>query len=152
MKTLVLSVLSVLVVFGFTYRPSSEVYWETNFEQAVKEAKKNDKKLLVNFTGSDWCGWCKKLDAEVFSKPEFAEYAKENLILVKLDFPKRKQLPQAEQEQNIKLARKYKVGGFPAILIMDTEENVILETGYQYGGAEKYIKHLEAAIKDSEKN
>jgi protein disulfide-isomerase len=148
MKTLGLSVLSILVFFGFAYRPNTELYWETNFEQAIKEAKKNDKKLLVNFTGSDWCGWCKKLDAEVFSKPEFAEYAKENLILVKLDFPKRKQLPQAEQEQNIQLARKYKVKGFPAILIMDAEENVILETGYQYGGVEKYIEHLETAIKN----
>jgi protein disulfide-isomerase len=152
MKTLGLSVLSILVLFGFAYRPNAELYWETNFEQAIKEAKKNDKKLLVNFTGSDWCGWCKKLDAEVFSKPEFAEYAKENLILVKLDFPKRKQLPQAEQEQNNKLVRKYKVKGFPAILLMDVEENVILETGYQYGGVAKYIEHLAAAIKDSEKN
>ncbi|MCU0445523.1 MAG: thioredoxin family protein [Microscillaceae bacterium] len=152
MKILAIAVLSVFVMFGFSYRPTTELYWETNFELAVKDAKKSDKKLLVNFTGSDWCGWCKKLDADVFSKPEFAEYAKENLVLVKLDFPKRKQLPQAEQEQNLKLARKYKVKGFPAILIMDADENVILETGYQYGGVNKYIEHLEAAIQESKKN
>ena len=62
--------------------------WENNLENAIQQAKKENKAVLVNFTGSDWCSWCKRLSAEVFQQKEFEDYAKENLVLVMLDFPK----------------------------------------------------------------
>lgn len=136
----------VLMLFTLTSQAQT---WETNYAEAVTKAKKENKTLLLDFTGSDWCGWCIKLDREVFSKKEFQAYAQENLVMVKLDFPRRKQLPEAEQTQNQKLAGKYGVQGLPTILLLDKNEKLLLQTGYQRGGPEKYVKHLEAAIKKS---
>jgi len=122
---------------------SDELSWYINLEEAVKVAQEENKNILVNFTGSDWCGWCIKLDTEVFSQSEFGEYADENLILVKLDFPRKKQLPMDEQEYNYGLSRKYGVRGFPTILLLDSDGNLVRQTGYQPGGAESYIKHID---------
>ena len=126
----------------------SDITWTTDFAQALKDAKKDKKLLLVDFTGSDWCGWCIRLDNEVFSKEEFAKYAEKNLVLVKIDFPKRKAQSSEEKARNNKLAQKYGVQGLPTILLMDADEKVILQTGYQPGGPEAYIKHLEDARKN----
>lgn len=134
----------VLMAFVATSQAQT---WETNYAEAVSKAKKENKTLLLDFTGSDWCGWCIKLDREVFSKKEFQEYAQKNLVLVKLDFPRRKQLPQTEQTQNQKLAGKYGVQGLPTILLLDKNEKLIAQTGYQRGGAKKYVEHLEAQIR-----
>ncbi len=94
--------------------------WLTDLKAAQDEAKTNGKLLLLNFTGSDWCGWCIKLDREVFSKPEFKDYAAKNLILVELDFPRGKELSPAEKKQNYELAEQYQVEGFPTIIVLDT--------------------------------
>ena len=90
MKRLILtSFLSVLFIIGCsTDSVGDNLEWETNLEKAIKKAKQENKTILVNFTGSDWCIWCKRLTDEVFSKSEFEDYAKEKLILVKLDFPR----------------------------------------------------------------
>jgi len=122
---------------------SDTLSWYINLEEAVKVAKEENKNILVNFTGSDWCVWCMRLTDEVFSKDEFGKYANENLVLVKLDFPRKKQLPQNEQEYNNGLAQKFGIRGFPTILLMDSDGNVVRQTGYQQGGAENYIKHIE---------
>ncbi len=127
--------------------PSFAQTWETDYEAAVAKAKAENKTLLLNFTGSDWCGWCVRLKREVFSQEAFIDYADENLVLVTLDFPKRKQLSEAEQKQNRDLANKHGIRGFPTILLLDAEQNVLLNTGYRQGGPEEYVKHLEAAIK-----
>lgn len=128
---------------------SGSVEWETNYKEAVAKAKKENKQLLLNFTGSDWCGWCIKLDREVFSKEEFQTYAKDNLVLVKLDFPRKKVISQAEKTQNYGLQNKYDIKGYPSILLLNPSEKLILRTGYQDGGAENYVNHLEKAISKS---
>lgn len=120
--------------------------WITNYESAFVQAKKEGKHVLINFTGSDWCGWCKKLDAEVFSQPKFKEYAAKNLVLLKLDFPKRTPQSQEEKIQNQKLAQQFGVRGFPTIIIARSNQQVVLRTGYQAGGVDKYIQHLDRAI------
>lgn len=120
--------------------------WESNYQKALKRAKQEHKPILVNFTGSDWCGWCIKLKREVFSQENFKEYAKKNLVLLTLDFPKKKTLPSWEQNQNQKLAQKYGVKGFPTVLLLDNNEKLLFQTGYQRGGAENYIKHLKKNI------
>lgn len=125
----------------------TEAEWIEDYDVALQQAGEQDKVVLINFTGSDWCGWCKKLVSEVFSKPEFADYANENLVLLKLDFPTTfKQLPQEIQAKRLQLQEKYGVKGYPTILLTDSQGDVIAQTGYQEGGAGEYVKHLQALI------
>jgi protein disulfide-isomerase len=116
--------------------------WLTDPKQAQEQAKADKKLILVDFTGSDWCGWCIKLDREVFSKPEFQEYAKANLVLLEVDFPRGRQLPAAEQERNSELAQKYGIQGFPTIVVLDGEGKQVGELGYTPGGPAAFIAEL----------
>jgi thioredoxin-related protein len=98
--------------------------WLDDYHKAQQEAKTSNKLLLLNFTGSDWCGWCIKLDKDVFSQAEFKEYASKNLVLLELDFPwpgrARWQEQAAElKKQNQDLARQYDVHGFPTLIVLD---------------------------------
>ncbi|MBI2441958.1 MAG: thioredoxin family protein, partial [Lentisphaerae bacterium] len=98
-------------------------------------------------TGSDWCGWCIKLDKEVFSKNEFKVFAKDHLVLFVADFPSRKKLPAATRAQNEQLAQTYGIEGYPTVLLLDAAGEVIARTGYQSGGAAAYVKHLKELLK-----
>lgn len=121
--------------------------WETDFELAKKRAKEENKSILIDFTGSDWCGWCIKLNKEVFSTPEFQEYAAKKLIMVELDFPKKKELPAKLKEQNDKLQEEYKIEGFPTVILLNSRGKEVARTGYQDGGPAKYIEHLKELLK-----
>ena len=120
--------------------------WIEDIEAAQEMAKAKNRPILVNFTGSDWCGWCKRLDREVFSQNEFASFAKENLVLLKVDFPKYRKLSKEKMRQNYAFANKYGVMGYPTIYLMDSSGRTILKTGYVPGGAERYIQHLTEAM------
>ena len=120
--------------------------WMTDFEAARKQAAEEEKPILIDFSGSDWCGWCIKLDKEVFSKKAFKSYAEENLVLFLADFPRQKELPEETVEQNRKLAEQYGVRGFPTILLVDAEGEVLARTGYRRGGPDKYVEHLKKLI------
>ncbi len=120
--------------------------WETDFDKAAALAKESGRYLLADFSGSDWCGWCVKLDREVFSKKEFKKYAKENLVLALIDFPRSKPQSKKEKERNAALARKYGVKGFPAVLVFSPQGELVGRTGYQPGGAEAYVQHLREMI------
>jgi len=120
--------------------------WESNLEQAIEQAKKENKAVLVNFTGSDWCIWCKRLSSEVFQQTAFEDYAKDSLVLVMLDFPKNIDQPAETQEYNRTLAQKYGIQGFPTILIFNDQGKLVAQTGYQPGGPEKYIKHIQSYL------
>ena len=122
---------------------SAKPGWLTDFKQAQAEAKANNKLMLVDFTGSDWCGWCIKLDKEVFAKPEFQEYAKKNLVLMEVDFPRRKTLSAEQKIQNQELAARHGVQGFPTIVVLDAEGKQIAELGYTPGGAAAFIAELD---------
>ena len=121
--------------------------WETDFEVAKKRAKEENKEILADFTGSDWCGWCIKLKKEVFDQPEFQEYAKKHLIMLELDFSHGKKLPAKETEQNEKLSQEFKVEGFPTILLMNSKGKEVGRTGYQPGGPAKYVEHVKELLK-----
>ncbi|MGO8749967.1 MAG: thioredoxin family protein [Thermoguttaceae bacterium] len=121
--------------------------WQTNFETAKAKAKAEKKLLLVDFTGSDWCGWCIKLKNEVFDKEEFQTQAPKQFVLVEADFPSQKKLPAELKAQNDKLAKKYAIRGFPTILLLDAEGAVVAQTGYRSDGPEKYMQHLADFIK-----
>ncbi|HEX7260216.1 MAG TPA: thioredoxin family protein [Luteolibacter sp.] len=121
--------------------------WETDLEVAKKRAKDEKKEILVDFTGSDWCGWCIRLKKEVFDQPEFQEYAKKHLIMVELDFPRKKKLPAKETAENEKLSQEFKVDGFPTVLLLNERGKEIGRTGYQKGGPANYVEHLKGLLK-----
>lgn len=89
--------------------------WYTDINKVYELSKKSNKPVFAFFTGSDWCGWCHKLEKAVFSKPGFQQWAKSNVILLEVDFPRKKELPQALAEQNNGLQNFFQVQGFPTI-------------------------------------
>ncbi len=121
--------------------------WTQNYDQALAEAKKTGKILLIDFTGSDWCPWCIKLDQEVFRQKAFKDFADANLVLMMADFPRSKKIPENLQSQNQTLAERFGVQGFPTVILLKSDGSKIGQTGYQPGGAEAYVRHLRELIK-----
>jgi thiol-disulfide isomerase/thioredoxin len=118
--------------------------WYTDLDEAKAVAAKENKPLLVDFTGSDWCSYCIKLHAEVFDKPEFEAFAK-NYVLVELDFPNKKPQPPEEKAKNKATQAKFGVSGFPTVLLLDakTGEAYGRQSGYGPGsGPKAYIEKL----------
>jgi thioredoxin-related protein len=120
--------------------------WMTDFAAAKIIAAAEQKPLLLDFTGSDWCGWCIKLDKEVFSQKVFKEFATDNLVLVELDFPRGKEQSEDLKAQNKALSEKYGIRGFPTILVLSPEGELIEKTGYQRGGPEAYVAHIKEIL------
>ena len=122
----------------------AESAWLNDYKKAQEEAKANNKLLLLNFTGSDWCGWCIKFDKEVWSQPQFKDYARDNLVLVELDFPRRKAQPAEVKKQNVQLAQEYEVLGFPTIVVLNGNGQKLWQfDGYFPGGPEAFIAQLQ---------
>jgi thioredoxin-related protein len=127
---------------------AEDAQWLTSVPDAQAQAKKENKLVLMDFTGSDWCSWCKKLDAEVFSKPEFADYAKKNLVLVQVDFPNNKEQSADLKKANQALQEKYKVNGFPTLIVVNADGKIVWQqVGYLAGGPPAVIAELEKAKK-----
>lgn len=118
-----------------------KVRWVTNMAEAQKIATAENKDLLVNFTGSDWCVWCIRLKKEVFSQTAFSAAAKD-FVLVEIDFPQKKPQSDSEKKLNRELADKYKIEGYPTVLLMNANGEVYAKTGYKPGGASKYVQQL----------
>jgi thioredoxin-related protein len=133
----------ILLIYGGTAKAATGSEWMEDFKAAKARATLEGKDMLLNFSGSDWCGWCIKLKQEVFSKASFKNEATKNFILVELDLPQRTKQPARIREQNQKLVRAYGVTGFPTILVTDSEGRVYARAGYMAGGPEKFISYLE---------
>ena len=148
MKPLKCAVLVVLGVLAATpaVSPAGGEGWMTSYLRATKKAKKTGKPILADFTGSDWCIWCKKLKAEVFDKEEFKTWAAENVILLELDYPNRKPQSPELKSQNKALAKKYKIRGYPTVLLLDGEGKVLGRTGYLKGGPGPWIANAQGFI------
>ena len=139
--------LSVLAAVAMSTGVFAAEGWVTDFEKAKANAKEQNKHILIDFSGSDWCHWCVKLDNEVFKKDAFKAYAKDNLILVLADFPRDESKVSPEvKKQNEKLAQEFGVRGFPTVFVLDPSGKVVGKTGYQAGGPEKYVEHIKAII------
>lgn len=136
-------VFAAVCAFGLTAKAAG---WETDFAKASTNASKSGAYMLLDFSGSDWCGWCIKLEKEVFSKPAFKKYADANLVCILVDFPRSKKQEPEIKRQNAELAKKYDVKGFPTVVILSPEGEVAGITGYQEGGDEKYVEHLKQII------
>lgn len=140
--------LILLLVLGSMAVQAQELKWETNLEKATQVALKTKKPLLLFFTGSDWCGWCIRLQNEVLKTPEFSSWAKENVVLVEVDFPRRSPQQPEIQSQNAQLQQLFEVRGYPTIWLANPQKadekinfNKIGSTGYVAGGPSKWIEN-----------
>lgn len=120
--------------------------WYVNFDEAAKLSMKTNKPILANFTGSDWCGWCIKLKREVFDTPSFKKWAKENVILLELDYPRRTEQSEEIKKQNRELQQFFKVRGYPTLHMFSvgiadekTQITALGKTGYIAGGPTPWI-------------
>jgi thioredoxin-related protein len=122
----------------------SELPWATDLPKALEQAKAENKIVLLDFTGSDWCIWCMKFDNDVLSKPEFSAFAKTNLVMVLLDFPNAKKQSDALKKTNQELQAKFKVDGFPTYVALTPDGKEIgRQVGYLAGGPQAFIVELE---------
>lgn len=126
---------------------AAEAIWLTDYDKAMAAAKESGKPVLVDFTGSDWCGWCIRLKDEVFTKQSFVDGAPKDYVLLELDFPRRKPQAAAVRQKNETLAKKYGIRGFPTILLLDASGKVLAKTGYRQGGPDAYLTHLKDLLK-----
>ena len=125
---------------------AAEPKWHTDYEKALAEAKKQDKVVLADFTGSDWCGWCIKLKKEVFDTPEFKTWADENVVLLELDFPNSKPQPAELKKQNKELQKKFSIRGYPTIVFISAEGKELGRTGYKKGGPKVWTDHADQLL------
>ena len=122
----------------------AESGWLDDYKKAQQEARASNKFLLLDFTGSDWCGWCKKFDKEILSQSQFQDYARENLVLVELDFPRTKPQSPELRRQNQELANQYQVQGFPTIVVLNGDGQKLWQyDGYFPDGPAAFIAQLE---------
>ena len=135
--------MGILACAALAQAQAAESDWLTDLPQAQAKAKEENKLVMLDFTGSDWCGWCIKLNKEVFSQPEFADYAKKNLVLVEVDFPRSKPQSAALKKANAALQDKYKIEGYPTIIVLNSAGKKVGELGYQPGGPKPFIAELD---------
>lgn len=145
MKKIVL--LFAAILFSITL---SAQEWQTDFETAKELSSEENRPIILVFQGSDWCAPCIKLDREIWSTDEFKAYAKDNLVMLQADFPRKKKnaLPDEQQQKNNQLAEKYNNKGyFPFVVVLDKEGKVLGEAGYEKTSPEAYIEKLESFAK-----
>ncbi len=145
MKTLLraLAVLAATASFAFAGAGN----WLTDWEAAKAKAKAENKPILINLTGSDWCGWCIKIEKDVFSQKAFQDFAAENLILMEADFPRKKELSAELKKQNDALKKEYLNEGYPTVWLLDAEGKKLSDDlGTLKGGPDAYIKTLTELI------
>ena len=120
--------------------------WTTDYKAALTQAKAQNKLVLLDFTGSDWCGYCKLLDKEVFTTSSFKDFADKNYILVTIDFPHQTQLSDTLKQQNDALNQQFTIEGFPTLIVLDADGKELgLEVGYDPGsGPDAVIAKLKS--------
>ncbi len=124
--------------------PTPELQWTDSFPEAVRLARDKQRQVFMFFTGSDWCEWCKRLEAEILSTPEFARYAADRFVLLKLDFPRKVQQPEDLATQNQTLAKRFRVAGFPTVIVFSSDGKRVADLGYEPGGPAPFLEKLSA--------
>ena len=148
-KTMIasLAALFALAVYAKTSTPEG---WLDDYDAALKKAADENKHIVIDFSGSDWCGWCKRLDKEVFTTDAFKKAAAEKYVLLMVDSPMKKSLlTEKAAKENPKLVEKFGVKGFPTVVVLDPKGEEVCRLGYEKGGPEKYIEKLDAEIRDA---
>ena len=145
MKNLTLSLLFIsFLSLSFS---QEKLVWHEDLDEAIAVSQKENKPIMLFFTGSDWCGWCIRLQNEVFFKPEFTTWANENVVLLELDFPRKKVQSKELRAQNAQLQKQFQVKGYPTIWFVNADKNSsgevqltpIGRTGYVKGGPAPWI-------------
>lgn len=156
MKKLAITLL--LVLGSFTIQ-AQELTWHTDMNKAIEASKKSKKPLFLFFTGSDWCGWCIRLQKEVFKTPEFEKWAKENVVLVELDFPRKNMQTPEIQKQNMELQQTFAVQGYPTVWFVNGSKKdgkINLEkigsTGYVAGGPNAWLGAANQILANNKKS
>ena len=135
---------AIALAFAVSITAKAGTNWETDYKKAQQAAKAENKLLLINFTGSDWCGYGILFDRNVLSKQEFKDYADKNLVLMEVDFPRRKEQSPAVKSQNQHLGSQYQVEGFPTVVILDGDGRKVWRyDGYFQNGPQAFIAELE---------
>lgn len=139
--------LSLVLFMASVHAFAQDLTWHTDVNKAIEIGMKQKKPLMLFFTGSDWCGWCTRLQNEVFFTKEFKDWSSKNVVLVELDFPRRKQLEDKLKQQNSQLQQMFGVRGYPTVWLVSPEKTPtgvnlkqIGKTGYVRGGAGEWIK------------
>jgi len=123
---------------------ASPAVWRNDFTGALKQARSENKRVLLDFTGSDWCPWCIKFDQDVLSTGRFAAYAGQKLELVKVDFPRHTPLGVDQQRANNALAKQFGVDGFPTYVLLNADGRELgRQVGYRNGGPDAFISELD---------
>jgi thioredoxin-related protein len=144
MKKITLTLLA-LASLALCSAKAEDLKWSTSLPDAIKAAKETKKAVLIDFTGSDWCSWCVKLKKEVFDTPEFAQYAKDNLVLVELDYPSKKEQSAELKKANAELKTKYAIKGFPTLILLDGDGKELgRQVGYLAGGPKAFTNKIES--------
>jgi len=139
-----------LAVVGFLcHATGADAEWMTDFGKAKEKAKAENKVMVMNFTGSDWCPPCKALHKNVFDSTEFVEFAKRNLVLVEVDFPTSKKQSEELKKANDDLAKQFNVDGYPTVIILDsTGKELSRDSGYGGEKPKEFIAKIEALKKN----
>jgi thioredoxin-related protein len=139
MKKFILGLILISYLGVNAQEQKEEVQWLTDYNQALKIAKEENKPMLILFTGSDWCPPCKAMHKDLFHNKEFIDLSK-RFVLLFIDFPKRKALPEKQREHNYQIASKYHRGGVPTMVFVTPDEKVITKlSGYRYGQPERNL-------------
>jgi protein disulfide-isomerase len=126
----------------------AESVWVTDYKKAQKQAKASHKLVLLDFTGSDWCGYCIQLDRAILSQQQFKDYANKNLVLVEVDFPRQKPQSVETRKQNAELAEHYQVEGFPTLIVLNGDGKTVWRyDGFYPGGLAAFLAELDKARK-----
>jgi thioredoxin-related protein len=155
MKKTIFTFICALLISAHSFS-QEEVTWHTDVNKALEIAIKNDKKVMFFFTGSDWCGWCIKLQKEVFSTSDFKAWSTK-VILVELDYPRRTAQTEKIKAQNNHIQQMFGVRGYPTVLFVNPEKlsdgkinlNNLGKTGYVRGGSEKWLAVAKSILKRS---
>ena len=148
-------ILIALFLIGASNLQAQELKWYTDVTEAITISNKEQKPMLMFFTGSDWCGWCIRLQKEVFKTPEFIKWAKENVVLVELDFPRKNEQTDAIKMQNAQLQQQLQVRGYPTVWFVSATKtaeakvnlNALGSTGYVAGGPQVWLEGANKIIK-----
>ena len=121
----------------------NKLNWLTDFETAKAKARAENKMLFINFTGSDWCPPCIMLHRQIFSQPEFAQYAAKHLVLMEVDFPRQKEQSAEQRAANEKVADQFQIEGFPTVIVLDSQGKKLGDLGYMPGGPKPFLAALD---------
>ena len=140
-----MKIVAAMILAGFLSFTTYAQEWTTDFAVAQKQARATGHNIVLVFAGSDWCTPCIKLEREIWNTEDFQALAQDHFIMLKADFPRKKQnrLSKEQQEKNNKLAEAYnKNGNFPFVLVLNDQGQVLGKTGYKKTSPQAYFKHL----------